>query len=290
MYGRWTPIDRGGIARNPGESIKPRLWQGCIGLWAPCLGPSGNNLREWTAGGARANGTLTNMDGNDWVQSPLGWALDFDGSNDYVSLPAAAIARLSPTTGITIFAVIRTASSVSIREYITNAGGAGPSGFGFGISDAVALQTKWYTGGGGSGHNLQGGTTMTAGQWYSVAATYFPAASGTNKFTYLDGKVDQSGSTTNTMAFSGTSAGIATYAAASSQYWPGSMPIIGVWNYAMQPTQIAALHSDPVQMFRRRRVMMTVKAGAAAVGTTLPWLPQYDYGPELMALPQVFAN
>lgn len=268
MYGRWTPVEKGRLARTPGECIVPRLWQGCIGMWAPCVMKQGDKVREWTAGGERCVGSLASINGNDWIPSPLGWALDFDGTNDCVQLPSFAYTRLATTTGITIFAVIRTASSVSIREYITNAGGAGPSGFGFGISDAVAMQTKWYTGGGGSGHNLQGGTTMTVGQWYSVAATYFPAASGTNKFTYLDGKVDQSGATTNTMAFSGHSAGIAYYAAGSSQFWPGSMPIIGVWNYAMQAQQIMALHTDPVQMFRRRRVM-GAGIGSGAVGGTI---------------------
>jgi hypothetical protein len=33
------------------------------------------------------HGTLTNMDaGTDWVGSQYGWALDFDGVDDYVSI------------------------------------------------------------------------------------------------------------------------------------------------------------------------------------------------------------
>lgn len=258
MIGRWEPIERGRLARTPGECLAPRLWQGCIGLWAPCLMRAGDKIQEWTGRGTRFQGTMTNMDGADWVSSPLGWALDFDGSNDYLDLPAAADSRLAPTTGITIFAVINITGSVSVRQYITNAAGGGtPAGFGFGISDAVANQTKWYTGSGASGHNLQGGTTMTAGQWYSVAATYFPAAAGTNKFTYLDGKVDQSGSTTNTMAFTSAVSGICRYENSASQYFPGRLALMGVWNYAMSAGQIAQLHRDPIAMFRRRRAAVT---------------------------------
>lgn len=256
MLGSWTPIDRGRIARTPGESQAPRLWQGCIGLWTPCLGRGGDKIYEWTAGGDRCSGTMTNMDGTDWVPSPLGWALDFDGSNDYLDLPAAADSRLTPTTGITIFAVVSVTGSVTARQYITNAGTGGtPSGFGFGISDASSNQAKWYTGSGAAGHNLQGGTTMTAGVWYAVAATYFPASSGTNKFTYLDGRIDQSGSTTLTMSYGSATSAVARYEAAASQYFPGRLALIGVWNYAMPPQQIAALSRDPLAMFRRRRAL-----------------------------------
>lgn len=269
--GHWAPIERGRLARSAGECIAPQLWRGCIGLWAPCLGRTGDKLREWTAGGDRCVGNLTNMDGNDWVPSPLGWALDFDGSNDYVALPSAAATRMSSTTGITIFGVLSITGSVTVREYITNASGGGaPTGFGFGPSDAVANQTKWYTGNGSFGDNLQGGSTLTSGVWYSVAATYRPTSSGEhNKFTYLDGKVDQSKFTTNIMAWGSNTAAIARWDAAASQYFPGKIAFMAVWNYAMQARQIMVLHTDPVQMFRKRRAMMTVQG--AGLDTYTQW-------------------
>jgi len=70
------------------------ILQGLVGAWCPSLGPSGYRLLDRTV---RANhGTLTNMDaGSDWLGSPGGWALDFDGTNDYVSIPN----RLSYTSG-----------------------------------------------------------------------------------------------------------------------------------------------------------------------------------------------
>ena len=65
------------------ESAFPELWDGVVGAWAPCLGPTGSRLHDMSR---RANwGTLTNMDNaTDWVVRDGQYALDFDGSNDVV--------------------------------------------------------------------------------------------------------------------------------------------------------------------------------------------------------------
>lgn len=74
-----------GFAPRDGRPLYPELWRGCMFAAAPCLGPTGLTLRDWS--GRRNHGTLTNMDaGTDWVASQGRYALDFDGSNDYVSL------------------------------------------------------------------------------------------------------------------------------------------------------------------------------------------------------------
>lgn len=67
------------------ESAVPELWNGVVGAWAPCLGPTGLRLHDHSR---RSNwGTLTNMDPpTDWVVSGGQYALDFDGTNDFVSL------------------------------------------------------------------------------------------------------------------------------------------------------------------------------------------------------------
>lgn len=70
------------------------LLQNIVGLWSPSLGPSGYTLLDRSRRGN--HGTLTNMDaGSDWVGTSGGWALDFDGTNDYVTIPN----RLSYTSG-----------------------------------------------------------------------------------------------------------------------------------------------------------------------------------------------
>lgn len=65
-----------GFAPRDGQPLYPELWRGCVGAWAPCLGPSGLTLRDWS--GYANHGTLTN--GPSWGPS----FLSFDGTNDSV--------------------------------------------------------------------------------------------------------------------------------------------------------------------------------------------------------------
>lgn len=84
-----------GFAPRDGQPLYPELWRGCVGAWAPCLGPTGLTLRDWSGNGR--HGTLTNMDpGTDWVPSGGDYCLDFDGTNDYVSLGTSASFSPSP--------------------------------------------------------------------------------------------------------------------------------------------------------------------------------------------------
>jgi hypothetical protein len=72
------------------ESAHPDLWNGVVGYWAPCLGPTGLRLHDVS----RYNnwGTLTNMDAaTDWIVRNGQYALDFDGSNDWVATTFNAV-------------------------------------------------------------------------------------------------------------------------------------------------------------------------------------------------------
>ena len=63
------------------------LTDGLVGAWVPALGPTAGVLVDRSA--YSNHGTLTNMDpATDWQASDGGWCLDFDGTNDYVLLPA----------------------------------------------------------------------------------------------------------------------------------------------------------------------------------------------------------
>ena len=74
-----------GFAPRDGRPLYPELWRGCIGAFAPCLGPTGLTLRDWSGYGN--HGALTNMDaGTDWVVSGGRYGLDLDGTNDHVVL------------------------------------------------------------------------------------------------------------------------------------------------------------------------------------------------------------
>lgn len=72
------------------ESAYPELWRGCVGAWAPCLGPTGLRLHDLSR--YRNWGTLTNMDAaTDWVVSGGRYALDFDAVDDNIIATGNAI-------------------------------------------------------------------------------------------------------------------------------------------------------------------------------------------------------
>jgi len=83
------------------------LLQNCVGLWSPSLGPSGYTLLDRSGRGN--HGTLTNMDSSDWVASPGGWALDFDGTNDEIVINNGI---LGGATDLTISYWVRKTSAV----------------------------------------------------------------------------------------------------------------------------------------------------------------------------------
>lgn len=56
----------------------PGLWRGCVGAWAPCLGPTGVMLRDWS--GFKTHATLTN--GPIFTPSAGTYAVSCDGVDD----------------------------------------------------------------------------------------------------------------------------------------------------------------------------------------------------------------
>ena len=102
----------GRYASNAREARFPQLWLGR--QWAVCpsvQGPTGLSLYDLAGG--RRHGTLTNMDApTDWVRSQGRYALDFDGSNDYVG----GFANIQVTRGLTISMWFRATNTSKARH------------------------------------------------------------------------------------------------------------------------------------------------------------------------------
>lgn len=62
----------------------PGLWRGCVGAWAPCLGPTGLTLRDWS--GKSNHGVLTSLDaGSCWGSVSGRNAITGNNSSGYVN-------------------------------------------------------------------------------------------------------------------------------------------------------------------------------------------------------------
>jgi len=96
------------------ESAHPELWDGVVGYWSPCLGPTGTRLHDVSRFGNW--GTLTNMDAaTDWVIDGGQYALDFDGSNDYVNANNRMVDQTMPRMTCSCWMLIRSSYGIAMN-------------------------------------------------------------------------------------------------------------------------------------------------------------------------------
>lgn len=196
------------------------------------------------------HGTLTNMDPpNDWLIGPTAgvpstqvgqWGgLDFDGSNDYVDCGSAP--QLNITGHISIAATVKSSGAGGTDRGIAGKGTYGSTGYtlahaGSGNVMLFHLEGSFAT----------GTTAFTDGVWRHVVGTY----DGANLRIFVDGKLEGTTAKTGTSTPSGTNfemgrrPGVATY-------WTGSIDDVMVWDRALSPGEVEALHRDQHDFSRR---------------------------------------
>jgi len=202
----------------------PSLRQGLVGAWCPSLGATGYTLLDRSGYGR--NGTLNNMGGQaNWVANGTGTALQFDGTNDFVSV------SWSTVTG----AVARTLSHW----------------FNY-TSTANANWVSWGTGGTGNfwqtGHfnntvgslNFLADVTTSAtpyidGRWHHIATQY----DGATVSLYLDGKFISSAARTINTGSSALRIG----SGAGSGFAAALLDDVRVYNRALTRAEILLLAS-----------------------------------------------
>jgi hypothetical protein len=149
------------------ESAHADLWDGVVGYWAPCLGPTGLRLHDVSRS---VNwGTLTNMDAaTDWVVDAGQYALDFDGTNDTVRVESASplersfltvAAWISPASFPSAYNTVICKNEDTTRYCTILVKSNGKMAYYVYASGNISID--------GSGP-----TTLSAGTWYFVAMSY----------------------------------------------------------------------------------------------------------------------
>jgi hypothetical protein len=107
-----------GFAPRDGRPLYPSLWRDCVGAWAPCLGPTGLTLRDWS--GFANHGTVSG--GAGFAPNFGRYSLELDGSNDFVEMPA--ISRIQGVTQLTLllWASFDTSRTNGLFSYGTSGG------------------------------------------------------------------------------------------------------------------------------------------------------------------------
>ncbi len=205
--------------------------------WAP--GPVGYwNLDDGTGtsaldiSGNSSTGTLTN--GPTWTNGKVGKGVNFDGSDDYISI--GDVSALNTSGSVSASAWIYLNNTTGVKS-IGGRWGTGASDHSYKIA---VLSGKFYidVSGTGSGDNYrQSNTTLSTGTWYHVEGVYTAGSSATLDV-YVNGKLDN-GTLTGTVPSSlFTGASTARIGTDTTNYFNGVIDEFRVYNYARSQKQI----------------------------------------------------
>ena len=213
---------------DPRDSIN----EGLVGWWP--MQDRGGAI-AWDVSGYGNHGILTNMDpATDWVAGQNGYALNVDGSNEYVltgigQLPVGAAKRsfamwvraTSTFNGFCLnYGTTGTGTQVYLGQY--NLGGG----------------TKTIVGIGGAGSNVVGNTAINDSRWHLLGFAY----DGTNLEIWLDGKSDGSAVKSPNTGTTGCRLGSALD---NNQSWIGDLANARFWSSILTSGDWNRIYSEP---------------------------------------------
>jgi hypothetical protein len=215
---------------------------GLVGWWTLDEGTS-TVAHDFSGNGN--NGTLTNISAP--PTSSSGWttsgkrsnAITFDGTNDYVDIPDST--SLNPTTGqLSMTAWVKRSNAAGDTKVFFKVPAANNAGYGM----AVTNQKLEFSISGISCdvRNASGGTTLSSGVWYFLAATY----DGITCKTYVNAVVDKSvaGSGTFVATSANLRIGADQYTNPPSYPFAGIIDDVRLYNRALSVTEISKLYRE----------------------------------------------
>jgi hypothetical protein len=190
------------------------------------------------SGTSIANGTLVN--GPAFVTGRLGQAVNLDGSNDYISLPAGIVSGL---TNFTVAVWVKLDTTGNWRRIFDFGTGTTANMFLTPQSSAGTIRFAITTGGAGGEQRLNGTAALPTGVWKHVAVT----RSGNMGTLYVDGvQVGQNTSMTRSPSSLGNTSrnwiGRSQY---SDPYLDGQIDDFRIYNRALSTAEILSLFQNP---------------------------------------------
>lgn len=219
----------------------PNLWQGCVGAWCPSQSGA-TGYRLFDDSGNNNHGTLTNMDpGADWVPSSNKLALDFDGSNDGVSVGSFNMNTLNNSTNCVSLWINPTTTNTIARPFSVGE-------FGTGFALRFNFQNLEFTFGGTAILSVAMDNASYAGKWTHVLGV--TDNSGARLF--FNGV--QVGTRSDTVGITKTiGLGIGYRFGVNSDYFTGQLDDICLYNRALAPYEIRQLASSRGAAYERSR-------------------------------------
>lgn len=249
----------------------PINWQhplndGLVGWWLNTPNSQGGTVLRDLVG--RNDGTLANMNpATDWVKSnrPGGWgALDFDGSDDDVSLPAGIVNVGSEHISAFMWVNLRTKNGTGNQVLLQQTGSSGRTWLYRDISPLNVLGSSI----GGFPTNSVQTVFANTGEWHFVGVTYDQVTVRL----YIDGMLAGSGVQTGESETGGFLIGKHKSPSTSSEEWNGPIDDLHIYNrilFGTEPWELYQLSRKFYPGLLRRLERRAVKAGAAP-STTIP--------------------
>ena len=236
----------------PGYNVLDPLAEEMVVLYPIWEGPGTSKIHNLVKGDGIPDGTLTDMDpATDWVTSPYGYALDLDGDNDHISIPAPSNVVLNPNA-ITIYARIKTAAITETHK-ILFAPGTSLHGLLRVYDDRLIADTPGLT------DNSIAALGVITTNWQDVAFTY----DGATKRLFIDGVQVIQEAATGSITW-GTEAAwkIGIRTGSASEFFIGQIALLAVWNRALPAATIKKLYAKPNALTTLRSQPLGGVAGA----------------------------
>ena len=216
------------------------LSDGLVGYWSAWLGSSGYRLLDRTV--YANHGSLVNMDaGTDWIgatiQGRSGRVLDFDGTNDYIDF-SASTGKI--TNLITVASWFKTTQSGSIGRLCAKPRIAANQQAYSLATNVSANKASFLVNTSGGGTNIITSTTsVNTGDWFFVAGTY----DATNIRIFVNGLQEASNTQSGTLLYDNDLPFQIGRFDSLGQYFSGQIGSIGLYNRALNPSEIKTLYN-----------------------------------------------
>ncbi len=207
------------------------LTDGLVGYWS-FNGKDMSGTTAYDRSGSGNNGTLTS--GPTVTPGIVGQALDFDGSNDWVSAgdPASGVLDFGASQDFSYSAWFKTDNTAATGVVLAkNLASSGP-GYGSRVSTTA---TCWV--GNGTSTVEPGGGTIIAGNWHFLTCT----RSGATVTTYVDGISVNTGSMSSDLS-SANGLEFGSRNLGNTQFLNGSIDEVRIYNRALSAGEVKQLY------------------------------------------------
>lgn len=192
-----------------------------------------------TAVGTCGSGTSTHM----WYNGAIGRrgaSLDFDGSDDYVSIPHQSYLNSSTIFSVSMWIKTSDTEGALISKHDENA----TNGLNITISSGKFQFDPVAT---GTHQNLLSTTSINDGNWHHVVGTL----NGTDERVYVDGRLDNSRTYSGTIATNSLIVNFGRQLSSGSptNYYDGLLDDVQFFSYALTPQQVKTLMNDGAVRF-----------------------------------------